>query len=98
MAEQQVEKFLEYKGKPLVRFNNMIYYGDLNDPYVVFLTIKSQSELKDITLADKILIQLISTDETLNPMERIIKSSEKQGLFTALDLAEAWLKRQLSQG
>lgn len=98
MAEQNVEKFLEYKGKPLVRFNNMIYYGDLNDPYVVFLTVKSQTDLKDIKLTEKILIQLISTDETLNPMERIVKSSEKVGLFTALDLASAWLERQLNQG
>lgn len=97
MAEQK-EKFLEYKGKPLVRNNNIIYYGDINEPYVVYLTIKNQTELKDIKLADKVMIQLISTDESLNPKERIIKSSEKNGLFNALDLGAAWLERQLKKG
>lgn len=97
MAEQKAEKFLEYKGKPLVRFNNMIYYGDLNDPYVVFLTVKTQTELKDIKLADKVGIQLFSTDESLKPQDRIIKSSVKEGLFTALDLASVWLERYLKE-
>ena len=44
MAE---EKFLEYKGRPLVRAGKQIYYGSLNDPYVVYLTIKNSNELKD---------------------------------------------------
>ena len=98
MAEQKVEKFLEYKGKPLVRFNNTIYYGDINDPYVVMLTIKSDTELKDIKLADAVNIQLISTDESMNPKDRMIKKSEKKGLFNALDLGATWLERQLKKG
>lgn len=91
------EKFLEYKGKPLVRSGNTIYYGDMNDPYVVFLTIKDSEELKDITLAGAITIQLLATDETLSPKDRIIKKSEKNGLFTALDLGATWLERQLKK-
>lgn len=92
-----MEKFLEYKGKPLVRSGNTIYYGDMNDPYVVFLTIKDSEELKDITLAGAITIQLLATDETLSPKDRIIKKSEKNGLFTALDLGATWLERQLKK-
>ena len=95
MAE---EKFLEYKGKPLVRSGNTVYYGDLNEPYVVCLTIKNTSELKDITLSGDILVQLLSTDESLSPKDRIIKKSEKNGFFTALDLGAAWLERQLKKG
>lgn len=92
-----MEKFLEYKGKPLVRSGNTIYYGDMNDPYVVFLTIKDSAELKDITLAGAITIQLLATDDTLSPKDRIIKKSEKNGLFTALDLGATWLERQLKK-
>ena len=92
------EKFLEYKGKPLVRSGNTIYYGDMNDPYVVCLTIKDSTELKDITLAGDITIQLLSTDEDVSPKDRIIKKSEKNGLFTALDLGATWLERQLKKG
>ncbi len=94
MAE---EKFLEYKGRPLVRSGNTVYYGSMNDPYVVYLTIKGTNDLKDLKLADKITIQLLSTDDSLSPKDRIIKKSEKQGLFVALDLGAAWLERQLKK-
>lgn len=91
------EKFLEYKGKPLVRSGNTIYYGDMNDAYVVCLNIKNSSKLKDITLAEDVTIQLLATDESLSPKDRIIKKSEKKGLFDALDLGATWLERQLKK-
>ena len=91
------EKFFEYKGKPLVRSGNTIYYGDMNDAYVVCLTIKNAEDYKDITLAGDITIQLLATDETLSPKDRIVKKSEKKALFTALDLGATWLERQLKK-
>jgi hypothetical protein len=91
------EKFLEYKGKPLVRSGNNLYYGDMNDPYVVCLNIKNSEALEDITLAGDVTIQLLSTDESLSPIKRIVKKSEKKGLFTALDLGATWLERQLKK-
>lgn len=91
------EKFFEYKGRPLVRSGNTIYYGDMNDVYVVCLTIKNAEEYKDITLAGDITIQLLATDESLSPKDRIVKKSEKKGLFTALDLGATWLERQLKK-
>ena len=94
MAE---EKFLEYKGKPWVRSGDTIYYGDINDAYVVVLTVKQSEKLKDITLAKDVTIQLLATDDTLPPKDRIVKKSEKQGLFTALDLGATWLERQLKK-
>ena len=91
-------RFLTYKGKPLVRSGNSLYYGDMNEPYVVCLTIKDSEELKDIKLAKDVTVQLISTDDTLSPKDRILKKSEKDGLFTALDLGIVWLERQLKKG
>ncbi len=95
---KKTEKFLEYKGKPLVRSGNTIYYGDMNDPYVVCLSVNNSEKLEDITLAGDVTIQLLSTDEDVSPKDRIIKSSEKNGLFNALDLGAAWLERQLKKG
>lgn len=92
------KKILEYKGKPLVRSGNKIYYGNVNDAYIVCLNIKDSSNYKDITLAENIIIQLLSTDESLSPKEQIIKKSEKKGLFNALDLGATWLERQLKKG
>ena len=104
MAEEKkqsapkAEKFLEYKGKPLVRSGNNLYYGDMNDPYVVCLNIKNSTDLQDIKLAGDVTIQLLSTDENVSPKDRIVKKSEKNGLFTALDLGATWLERQLKKG
>ena len=69
----------------------------MNDAYVVCLTIKNAEEYKDITLAGDITIQLLATDESLSPKDRIVKKSEKKGLFTALDLGATWLERQLKK-
>ncbi len=90
-------EFLTYKDKPLVRCGKTIYYGNMSDPYVVCLTIKSDTDLKDIKLSGKVLLQLMSTDETLPPRERVLKKSEKVGLFTALDLGAVWLERELKK-
>lgn len=92
------KKLLEYKGKPLVRSGKKIYYGNVNDAYIICLNIKDSKDYKDITLAGNIVIQLLSTDESLSPKEQIIKKSEKNGLFNALDLGATWLERQLKKG
>ncbi|MDE6723853.1 MAG: hypothetical protein K2J55_06635 [Eubacterium sp.] len=97
MAETK-DTFLTYKGKPLVRCGKTVYYGNMSDPYVVCLNIQSDKEFKDISLSEKVLIQLINTDpDVINPKEKIIKKSEKTGLFTALDLGAVWLERELKK-
>lgn len=92
------KKLLEYKGRPLVRSGNTVYYGNINDAYIVRLNIKGAKDYKDITLADDIIIQLLSTDDSLSPKDQIIKKSEKKGLYNALDLGVTWLERQLKKG
>lgn len=83
-----------YKGYPLVRSGNCIYYGYMSDPYVTQLQILHKTKQDGLDVADKIKVYKISTDEKLNPMEAIIKTSERTSLFDALDLANAWLERQ----
>lgn len=95
MAEGNKEKFLEYKGKPLVRCGKTIYYGNMSDPYVICLNVQSEEEIKDLKISGKVLIQLINTDPDVSPKEKIVKKSEKTGLFNALDLGAVWLERAL---
>ncbi len=95
MAESKKEKFLEYKGKPLVRCDKTIYYGDMSDPYVICLNVLDHKDIEDLKVSGKVLIQLISTDPDVSPKEKIIKKSEKNGLFNALDLGAVWLERAL---
>ncbi|MCQ2460684.1 MAG: hypothetical protein MJ115_00875 [Clostridia bacterium] len=89
------EEFLTYKGRPLVRQGNTLYYGNMYDPYVIMLTIKSTTKDGDMEMADKVSIQLISTDPDISPLKRIIKTSEKTGLYNAMDIGAIWLERAL---
>ena len=95
MADEKKEDFLEYKGKPLVRCGKTIYYGNMSDPYVICLNVQSEEEIKDLKISGKVLIQLINTDPDVSPKEKIVKKSEKTGLFNALDLGAVWLERAL---
>ena len=89
-------KFPLYRGKPLVRCGDELYYGDLNDKFVVRLTVKSKKMIGDKECADKVAIQLLSTDMSLSPRKQLIKASEKNGLFLAMDIAAVWLERALA--
>jgi hypothetical protein len=93
MAENK--QFMTYKGKPLVRSGNELYYGDMGDKYVIHLIIKSTKNVNGLEVADKVVIQLMATDPDLSPRKQLVKSSEKNGLYLAMDIAEAWLKRYL---
>ena len=87
--------FLQDRGKPLVRQGNTLYYGMMNEPFVVMLQILSTRENNGVTVADKVSVQLISTDETMRPKDRIAKRSEKNSLFDALDIGAIWLERAI---
>ena len=88
-------EFMTYKNKPLVRCGDVLFYGSMSDPYVVRIKVKSYKKVGDLDVADKVSIQLISTDPQLSPRKQIIKSSEKTGLCSAMDFADVWLKRAL---
>ena len=87
-----------YKNKPLVRCENIVYYGNSSDKYVIKLEILSDKSLFDSVVSDKISVQLLSTDEDLRTRKRIIKKCEKNGLYEALDIAEVWLCKALEAG
>ena len=86
-------KFFYYKNKPLVRKDNIIYYGNMNEDFVAMLTINSYKEFKDIKIGDKVFLQLISTDPETIPEEVVVKHTVKNNLYEALDIAEIWIER-----
>lgn len=91
------EQFPTYKGKPLVRCGDVIYYGSMKDKYVVKLEIKSKKKVNDLEVADKVSVQLMYTDQNIRARKQIVKSSEKNGLYLAMDIADAWLSRALAE-
>ena len=91
------EKFFCYKGKPLVRNANTIYYGSMLDEYVVMLQILDTKKVDDVEVSNNILVQLMRTDKNVKPQDVIVKKSEKVGIYNALDIADIWLQRALSE-
>ena len=90
--------FFSYKGKPLVRKGDTIYYGSMKDKYVVMLNIKTHTKTKDgLDLADDTTVQLMHTDPTISPLEMVVKKADKKGLYPALDIASIWLTRALEE-
>ena len=87
---------LTYRGRPLMRKDNMIYYGSMADPYIVILQVLESKELKDLKLATKVSVQLQLTDPNAKARDRVVKKSEKDGFYTALDVGCVWLERALS--
>ncbi len=86
------EKFLEYKGKPLVRSKDEIYYGNMTDSHVVKFTILSTDADGE---PNKINIQLLKSDTELKEKDRVVKESTKNTMFEALDVGFVWLERTL---
>jgi len=92
MSEQ-----LSYKGRPLVRCDNEIYYGKPDDSHVVFIQVLSAEEKEGVQVANKVHVQLLSNDPALGAKARIIKQSDKTGLYSALDIGHIWLQRALAE-
>ncbi|MFT8887664.1 MAG: hypothetical protein ABF449_10380 [Ethanoligenens sp.] len=91
------ETFLEYKGKPLVRSGDTLYYGNIYDKYVIMMQIKNRTKIKDVDAAGTIQVQLLSTDNDVRVRDRVIKKTEKEGLYNALDIGSIWLERALNE-
>lgn len=87
---------LTYRGHPLMRKDNLIYYGSMADPYIVMLQVLESKDLKDLKLATKVSVQLQLTDPNAKARDRVVKKSEKDGFYTALDVGCVWLERALS--
>lgn len=94
MADEKLP--LIYKNHPLRRKDNLVYYGSMADKYIIMMQILSTKKVKDLDVADKVSVQLQLTDPDLRSRDRVVKKSEKEDLFTALDLGATWLDRALA--
>ena len=87
---------LVYRGHPLRRIDNLIYYGTMAEKYIVMMQIQDTKKVQDLNIASKVSVQLQLTDTTLKSRDRILKKSEKDSLYAAIDVAHIWLERALA--
>ena len=87
---------LSYKGHPLRRKDNLIYYGTMAEKYIIMLQILSSKNVDGLEMADKVSVQLQLTDPDLKSRDRVVKKSEKDSLYAAMDVASVWLDRALA--
>jgi len=95
-VEKEEPRVLTYKGRPLLRQGSTIYYGSMSDKFIIQCQILETKKVKDLDVATKVLVTLQNTNESLKLKDRIVKKSEKPGLYSAMDLAAVWLERALA--
>ncbi len=88
--------FLLYKNRPLVREENILCYGSLDEDYVVEMVIMSMKDYHGSEVPDKVFVQLLKTDESLPKDKRVVRQAMEDGLSGALELGTIWLDRYLA--
>ena len=84
-----MDEFVEYKGRPIVRQGDDIFYGDMSEKYYVYMMIMSYKKSGNSVVEnvpDKIMVQLVPTDGSLP-----VKQRTANGLLDAYETACAWL-------
>ena len=94
MAEEK--SVLMYKNRPLMRKDNMIYYGSMADSHIVMLQVLETKKVNELDVATRVSVQLQLTDPTAKSRDRVVMKSEKSGLYSALDVGCVWLERALA--
>ena len=95
MAAAKKKKLLMYKGKPLIRCGDRIYYGNLEDKYILALDIAESEDVNGAKVSKKIKIQLMDNSGELGKGQ-VFRKAERDNLYKAIDIGEWWLHDALS--
>ena len=76
--------------------DNLIYYGTMAEKYIIMMQILNTKKEQDMEVATKVSIQLQLTDPELKSRDRVVKKSEKDSLYAAMDIATVCLDRALA--
>lgn len=95
MAAAKKKKILLYADKPLCRVGDRIYYGNLEDKYILALDILESEVVNDIKTATKVKILLMDNTGELGKGD-IYRKAERTNLYKALEIGSWWLQDALS--
>ncbi len=98
MATAKKKKALTYRGKPLYRVGDRIYYGNLEDKYILALDLAEKKQYNDqLEVTSKVKIQLMDNTGKLGEGQ-VYRKAERDDLYHAIDIGEWWLKDALQMG
>ncbi len=90
-------KTLMYKGKPLVRQGQFLFYGFPDDKVILFMNILETKKSGDLDIATRVLVQIQSTDDDVSFADKVIKQCEKSSFYDAFEIGTIWLERELKK-
>ena len=85
-----------YRNHPLRRIDKMIYYGSMADSHIILMQVKESRRENDLEIATKVSVELQRTGADLKSRDRVVKRSEKDSLYAAMDISAIWLERALA--
>lgn len=93
MLKKKKSPYPFYKDKPLVRCGDLLYYGCMADKYVTKILVQEKENQNDLELSKRLTIQLVNVKD--GKVLKVLKTSEKNSLYAAIDIANVWLHRAL---
>ncbi len=92
MAALTEREQLIYRGKPLIREGNVLYFGDFNDNFLARFTILETENVNDLDMAKKITIELLEKNGPDISTAKLTKKAERTSMWAALDIGIYWLE------
>ncbi len=88
------KKELRYHGKPIIRKGSKIFYGNLNDRYILVLTVTETSKFQDMDIASKVKVEIQDNKGTVGS-GHTYRKTERGNIYSALDIGSFWLSQAL---
>lgn len=96
MAAAKKVKELTYKGKPVYRKGNKLYYGNLEDPLILELEVLETKKVGDLDVATKVKFNIQDNNVSEIGTGTNYRTGERNDLYKAFDIGAWWLQDALS--
>ncbi len=96
MVAAKKEKGLTFKGKPVYRKGNTIYYGDLSKDLILVLEIEENEKKGEYDIAKKVKFHIQDNTGEIGKGVNY-RSGERENLYDAFDIGSWWLQDALDE-
>ena len=69
----------------------------MSDKYITKIEIKETKNVSNLKIGNSLSVELLSTNSDDLTSKKVLKIAKKDGLYNAIDIANAWLERVLAE-